>query len=268
MKICVSSLEQVLTTTEEGYDFIDVIKSKKIPIKYCLVSYLYASNGKGRKLAEKIRDNCEELLVDSGAHTFRHGAKKDFVEYTKEYAKFISEFDRPNVIGYFEMDIDNVIGYEEVKKLRKELEKITDKIVPVWHRNRGIKEFEDMCKEYTGKLVAITGFAGAEIRDEQYIMFMKIAKKYNCKLHCLGMTRKKILDRVPFDYVDSSSWKQTMIFGKPYNTNHKSKKFKKTTGDKTANIHQTLYCYQQSVKMQQKYYEKWRKYEDTNNRNK
>lgn len=267
MKICLSSLEQVTSTLDNGQDFIDVIKSNKIPLKWCLISYLYSSTKKGRELAEKVRDNCEEVLVDSGAHTFRHGAKKDFLEYTKQYAEFIKEFDRPNVIGYFEMDIDNVIGYDEVKKLRKKLEQVTDKIIPVWHRNRGIKEFKEMCQEYSGKLVAITGFAGAEIKDEQYIMFMKIAKKYNCKVHCLGMTRQKVLDKVPFDYVDSSSWKQTMIYGRPYKTNHKTKKFSKCTGNKNQMISQTLYCYSKGVEMQKKYYEKWRKYESTNNGN-
>lgn len=259
MKICLSSLEQVGTKTNDGHDFIDTIKSKKIPIKWVLVSYLYASKGKGRENAERLRDSCEEMLVDSGAHTFRHGSKKDFLQYTKEYAEFIKEFDKPNVIGYFEMDIDNVIGYEEVKKLRKELEKVTDKIVPVWHYNRGIAEFENMCKEYTGKLVAITGFAGAEIKDNQYIMFCKIARKYNCKIHCLGMTRKKVLDTTPFDYVDSSSWKQTMIYGKPYNTNQKKLKFARSTGDNDENIRQTLYCYSKGVEMQKKYYNKWKK---------
>jgi hypothetical protein len=157
------------------------------------------------------------------------------------------------------MDIDNVIGYEGVKRLRKELEKVTDKIVPVWHYNRGINEFEEMCKEYSGKLVAITGFAGAEIKDDQYIMFLKIARKYNCKVHCLGMTRKKVLDTTPFDYVDSSSWKQTMIYGRPYNTNHHKLKFSKVTGNKNDNIKQILYCYAKGVELQKKYYNKWRK---------
>ena len=45
-------------------------------------------------------------------------------------------------------------------------------------------------------------------------MFLKYAKKHNCKVHCLGMTRKKILDTVPFDFVDSSSWKQASIYGR------------------------------------------------------
>lgn len=112
------------------------------------------------------------------------------------------------------MDVDNIIGYEKVLGLRKILEAASDKIIPVWHKNRGIDDFKAMCEKYAGKIIAITGFKNEDIKDEQYLMFLKYAKKFNCKVHCLGMTRKKVLDKVPFDFVDSSSWKQHALFGK------------------------------------------------------
>lgn len=96
----------------------------------------------------------------------------------------------------------------------KKLLKVSDKIIPVWHKDRGIKEFNSMCQEFRGRIVAISGFKNEDIRDEQYLMFLKRAKKYGCKMHCLGMTRRKILDKVPFDFVDSSSWRQRMIFAR------------------------------------------------------
>ena len=106
------------------------------------------------------------------------------------------------------------IGYEKVLELRGILESVTDKIIPVWHKNRGVEDFVQMCKKYSGKIVAITGFRNEDIKDEQYIKFLKVAKKYNCKVHYLGMTRKSILDKVPFDYTDSSSWSMQGAFGK------------------------------------------------------
>ena len=42
------------------------------------------------------------------------------------------------------MDVDNIIGYEKVLELRKILLEATDKIIPVWHKNRGIDEFKKM----------------------------------------------------------------------------------------------------------------------------
>ncbi len=84
-----------------------------------------------------------------------------------------------------------------------------------------------MCHKYTGKIIAITGFRNGDIKDEQYALFYEYAKKNDCKIHCLGMTRRNILDKVPFDFVDSSSWKQQALFGR-IGKNKVKKEFSKT----------------------------------------
>lgn len=196
----------------------------------------------------------EELIKWGGTDIL--GSKVDWDEYTKEYANFITKFDRPNVIGYFEMDVDNIIGYQKVLELRKVLELVSDKIIPVWHKNRTLDEYKKMCKDYAGKIVAITGFKNEDIKDEQYLMFLKYAKKYNCKVHCLGMTRTKILDKVPFDYVDSSSWVQSSVFGRIGNKGKVTKEFSKTSREIVF-----FENYKEGMKMQEYYKKKWRKYE-------
>lgn len=226
---------------------------KKIKrMKYNLMSY-YAIRGREDN-AFFIRDKSEEILIDSGAHSFQKGKKVDWVKYTEEYADFIKRFDKPNVVGYFEMDVDNIIGYDKVLELRKILEKVSDKIIPVWHKNRGLNDFKKMCQDYSGKVIAITGFKNEDIKDEQYLMFLKYAKKHNCKVHCLGMTRKKILDKVPFDYVDSSSWLQNSVFGTIINKGKVKKTYSKTSRD---NIFYENYI--EAMGMQEYYYQKWRK---------
>lgn len=216
------------------------------------MSFYYIKNKK--ELAEYIRDRSELIEIDSGAHSFQKGKKVDWVEYTKQYAEFIKEFDKPNVIGYFEMDVDNIIGYDKVLELRKILENTSNKIIPVWHKNRGIEEYKKMCRNYAGKVIAITGFKNEDIKDEQYLMFLKYAKKFNCKVHCLGMTRKKILDKVPFDFVDSSSWKQSAIYGRIDGKGKVSKEMSKTKREVIF-----LENYKQGIKMQEHYYNKWKK---------
>lgn len=211
MKIFLSSLENGMPLKDS---WLQNIKNMPFRMKYNLVSYYYSRRGKALERATFIRDNSELLLVDSGAHSFQKGLKVDWEKYTDEYAEFIKMFDRPNVLGFFEMDIDVIVGYPRVLLLRKKLLKVSDKIIPVWHKDRGIKEFNSMCQEFRGGIVAISGFKNEDIRDEQYLMFLKRAKKYGCKMHCLGMTRRKILDKVPFDFVDSSSWRQRMIFAR------------------------------------------------------
>lgn len=245
---------KIFLSSVEGSGVKDAIReiSKTTKMKYNLMSFYYIRSH-NLQYAEEIRDNTELIMIDSGAHSFQFGKKEDFEEYTKEYASFIEKFDRPNVVGYFEMDIDNIIGYDKVLELRKILEASSNKIIPVWHPNRGIKDFEEMCKNYSGKVVAIGGFAGKEIREDQYIMFVKLAKKYNCKIHCLGMTRKKILDKVPFDYVDSSSWLQSTVYGRTID----KRRLPKAKG-KEDRKNQYLYSYMQGMEMQKKYYKKWR----------
>ena len=237
---------------DSGEPLVNYFLKNKIKMKYNLMSYYYIR--KKFDLAETIRKNSQEILIDSGAHSFQKGKKVDWVEFTKEYAEFIKKFDKPNVIGYFEMDVDNIIGYDKVLELRKILENVSNKIIPVWHKNRGIEEYKKMCKEYAGKVIAITGFKNEDIKDEQYLMFLKYAKKYNCKVHCLGMTRKKVLDKVPFDYVDSSSWKQSGIYGRIDGKGKVTKEFSKIKREVVF-----LENYKTGMKMQEYYYNKWRK---------
>lgn len=183
------------------------------------------------------------------------------MEYTKEYAKFIESYDDKKVVGFFEMDVDNIIGYDKVLELRKILERVSDKIIPVWHINRGINDYRKMCEQYAGRVVSITGFKNKDIKDEQYIQFLKYAWKHNCKVHCLGMTRKEVLNKVPFDYVDSSSWLQEVVYGNIYNP--KTGKKQKVSREQSRVNREQCYLlnYKAGMKMQEDYYFKWRKYE-------
>lgn len=189
MKVFLSALENGASCSNSKKALAHYFVECGIKMKYNLISYFYIKNN--FDLAEFIRNHSQEILIDSGAHSFQKGKKVNWVEYTKDYAKFIKKFDTPNVVGYFEMDVDNIIGYDKVLELRKILESVSNKIIPVWHKNRGIEEYKKMCQDYAGKIIAITGFKNEDIKDEQYLMFLKYARKYNCKVHCLGMTRKK-----------------------------------------------------------------------------
>lgn len=255
MKIFLSALEQRTANEIE-----DIIKHCS-PLDYNLFSYFYIRKNGVLSKALRIQEHSKEILIDSGAHTFQSGFKEDLVKYTKEYAEFIKSFDNPKVVGYFEMDVDNIVGYDKVLELRKILTDVSDKIIPVWHKNRGVEEFKKMCREYKGKVIAISG-GKHDIDNSQFLMFLKYAKKYNCKMHALGMTNQKILSQVPFDYTDSSSWAQKLVYGwktdfvngKLCNIEKVSRKFANTNRAKM-----TLLNYSSYQKMQKYYYEKWKK---------
>lgn len=233
----------------------NIIK-RKGSLLYNLVSFYYIQKNQTFDRVDFIRDHSQSIMVDSGAHSFQFGVKVDWEEYTKDYAKYITRFDRANVAGYFEMDIENIIGYENVKKLRKILEEKSDKIIPVWHPERGIEEYHKMCEDYKGKIIAIGGFKNTDIKDEQYLSFLKYAKRYDCKVHCLGMTRKKVLDKVPFDFTDSASWAYEVIYGK-LKQKEIVKKLPRAVGYDKNKQYEANYL--QAMTMQEYYYKKWRK---------
>ena len=183
-------------------------------IKFGLVSFFYL---KDDEQFEKIKSKCQKIVIDSGAHSFQHGKKVDFDAYTEKYIRFIKKYqDDPKVTGFFEMDIDNITGYETVKRLQDKLTAVSDKIIPVWHNNRGIDDFYDMCERFKGRRISITGFSNNDITDEQYNLFINTAHKIGVNVHILGMTRFNLIKNLNLhknDSFDSSSWKQTGIFG-------------------------------------------------------
>ena len=245
-----------LSAVDTATDKIEGVRkvAEQKPLLWNLMSYYYLRSDE--RWAETVRECSRLVMIDSGAHSFQKGKKVEWDSFTHAYAEFIRRFDRPNVVGYFEMDVDNLIGYENVLRLRKILEQESghaDKIIPVWHKNRGIGDFKDMCRTHQGRTVAITGFKNEDIRDEQYPMFLKYAWKHGCKVHCLGMARKSVLDKVPFDYCDASSWAQHAIFGRVKGAKVK-REFSKTN---RADVFMASYL--DAMDTQLHYWQKWRK---------
>jgi hypothetical protein len=206
-------MEVYIATLETSDYLLDHIKEGQV--RYALTSYYYLKN---QSLFDRIISKVsDKMLIDSGAHSFQHGKKVDFESYTIEYANFIKRnSSNPKIEGFFEMDVDNVIGYDQVLRLRRILNSASDKIIPVWHNNRGVEEFKKMCDERRGKKVAITGFANNDISDGQYNLFINEAHRRGCSIHVLGCTRYGLIQTLNLgkeDSVDSSSWKQGAIFG-------------------------------------------------------
>lgn len=193
------------------------VVGKKLP-KYMLESFFYFQDWQ----VEAIK-KCDLFLLDSGAFTFMNNykGKVDWDEYIKKYANFINKYD---IKYFFELDIDVLVGLEKVKEYRKELERLTGKkCIPVWHKSRGLDEWIEMCKNYD--YVAIGGIVIKEIARKDYPYFiplLKIAKKYNAKVHGLGLTCTTELEKYPFYSVDSTSWTSANRFAQMYYFNGKA----------------------------------------------
>ena len=153
------------------------------------------------------------LMVDSGAFTYNH--KDSFNidkinKYILDYRKFILKTkDDSRIQGYFDVDILK-LGYDNIHNVREKLFEITDKIIPVWHKEWGVKKYMEMCKEYD--YVAIPCAKSAEIKQNSLKHFVKYAHKQGTKIHGLGESKQSVLEKVPFNSVDAATWVNTVIF--------------------------------------------------------
>lgn len=195
-----------LAGAEQSYEYLEqVMKYNNNKLNWNLYSYIGLKDNPLAYEKFLITSNASRsVLIDSGAFSFQSGrGKPNWIKYTKEYANFIQENDNEKIHGYFEMDIDNIIGYDNVLILREMLDEVTDKIIPVWHRNRGIKDFKETCEKYN--YISVTG-KSCDINTDQFKMFVDYAHKHNTRIHGLGITGKVMLNKVPFDSVDSTTW--------------------------------------------------------------
>lgn len=236
-----------------GFEGQDIDKWLEIDpdlqMKYTLMSY-YAIRSKSKDKIQKIIDRSELVMIDSGAFSMQRGKVVDWDKYTEEYASWIEENDSDKIVGYFEMDIDNIIGYENVLKLRERLEQSSDKIIPVWHMMRGIDNFHKMCEEYSGKVVSFSALAD-KLSIENMLYMTQYAWSKGAKIHALGMTAKRGIDNIPFDYVDSSSWIHETVYGKCGD-----RLLRKTSG--LDSVKAKMASYEVWRKKQELYFEKWK----------
>ena len=182
---------------------------------FILESFYYVD-----KDTERLLPHYGDFLLDSGAFTYMQKTDTcgDWDEYIERYADFIN---RNGVEKFFELDIDNVIGYDKVKKLRRRLEKLTGRqVIPVWHINRGKSEFERMCNEYgyvaIGGLVNDMGQEYASKYWKYFPWFIRKAHSSGAKIHALGFTSLKGVEKYHFDSVDSTAWTTGNRFGYIY----------------------------------------------------
>lgn len=231
---------------------------KPIKLYYHLWSYYYLQNKDQIKVFNQIMDMSENMLIDSGAFSIRMAGKlknkeiiQEYDKYTKKYCDFIQEHDNNKILGYCEMDIENVTGYDYVLELRKELEEVSDKIIPVWHKERGIHDFKEMCQNYN--YVAISN-SQYDIKKTQTKLFVDYAHRQGAKIHGLGLANKTVLMNIPFDSCDAINWLMPTMYGS-HNGKKLDREYSKNNHNKVL-----LLGYLTERKKQIMYRNRWKKY--------
>lgn len=203
MKIYLAAIESCINS---------VVAKHPTPIPYALATF-YRVNKKCYELYKSghIRD----LMLDSGAFTFISQGTVPTKSQTDEYVnRYISDIKKHRIKHYFELDIDKLVGIAPVERYREQMIRETGiEPIVVWHRERGLEYFVQMCKDYD--YVAIGSPAWKEDRGiiKKFPWFIKTAHKFGAQIHGLGFTNKKCLEVYDFDSVDSSSWNAYSIYG-------------------------------------------------------
>lgn len=179
--------------------------------KYILETYFNGESQCKQALCDAGVDN---FLLDSGAFSFMSGAqcsKESLWKYAEQYAEFII---RNGVKYYFELDVDTIYGIEFVEKIRTMLEQRSGvKCIPVWHKGRGVEYFKRMCREYD--YIAIGGLV-FHVKQSEWELIRKLvqyAYMHGVKVHGLGFTKTKELEKYKWYSVDSSSWTKAAARG-------------------------------------------------------
>ncbi len=214
---------------------------------YILKSYHYILK---QKWIIPLMNQFKGFLLDSGAFTFMTSQKNtgiNWERYVIDYGNFVKKF---NINHFFELDIDSIVGLKEVERLRDLLEKTAErKCIPVWHKSRGLEYWKKMCQEYD--YVAIGGIVAREIKRVQYDIFyslLKIAKENNTKVHGLGFTDLKGMEKYRFYSVDSTSWLSGGRYGQLYTFNGKRLYFQRSKERRIDGRKATVHCFNEWVK--------------------
>lgn len=141
------------------------------------------------------------------------GKRFNIDKYLHEYAEFIIEY---KIKDYVELDVDQIYGVHETRKLRDKLEKLVGyQSIPVWHTIRREQSFLDDCRDYNRICLGffLTEGIASSITERYATHFINRAHRLGCKIHGLGFTKTKLLRRMPFDSVDSSTWTSGKRYG-------------------------------------------------------
>ena len=133
--------------------------------------------------------------------------------YLIEYGTYVKEH---NIKNYVELDVDQIVGVNETRKLRDKLESFVGyPSILVWHSIRGKEAFIRDAKDYNYMALGffLTEGLPASLTDKYAGAFVDIAHKNNCRIHGLGYTKFGMLEKIPFDSVDSSKLSSSYRYG-------------------------------------------------------
>ena len=166
-----------------------------------------------------------KVICDSGAFSFMTDPKRmrrmDIDEYCDNYCEFIKKHD---VTNFFELDVDTLLGVDKARGLRSRIEKNAKRRpIPVWHRERGKKGWEEMCDDYDYVALPLSGKNDTSqwIAQDDYRRLWWLvneAHKRGARIHALGLgMNQRLYKRGAFFSCDSVAYLSNALYGGGFN---------------------------------------------------
>ncbi len=174
------------------------------------LNFLYENNVKNALISayyygyKKKLNNKFNFLVDSGGYTIR---KKGIDISVYDYIEFINNNNLPLCITLDTNDIDETLYNQELLEAKTKAY-----IMPVYHYNDWVSKktrslLDDWIKKYP--YISLGGLATRETHINEKIKFIEYVfckTKDKIKIHGLGVTDPKLLNKFPFYSTDSTAW--------------------------------------------------------------
>lgn len=183
------------------------------------------------------------VFLDSGAYTYnKEGAKYEFEDALETAAQYM-DFIREN-IGYVSLvsEFDAIqLGADFISKFREDFYNSLppEKFMPIWHPQDGNNELERLCSSYN-----VVGVAQSDIHGDtdKVPIFNANIRRYNVRLHGVGITSKKLLEAVNWDSVSSTSWLSPTMYGDTFVwTGRELKRYPKAYKDRARKSHRNIF---------------------------
>ena len=178
------------------------------PAKRYMASLFFLS--KPPRIFEDKRTD-KSVIVDSGGFSARVAYKHIKLQ---DYIKFLDQFKKKSFCGKmfrcFNLDSHDL---KESQKNQKTLETLGYNPIPVYHYSEFASDhrelLDDMVRDYD--YIGIGGVAGMMLNEKQkkaYLDYVFDRTQDKVRVHGLGMSSIKPVDRYPYYSVDSSTWLQ------------------------------------------------------------
>lgn len=204
----------IIISGVESERYWDIVV-RQCGMRFVLMSYHYLQKKPKDFLKKRIEEFPDlKVFIDSGAYTFltNSGKFQDkplkfWEDYLQEYTDWVKD-NREYIFACANLDIEFLVGNEQVDEWNDKyflpVEEAGVEVCYIWHTPRGEQGWEQMCKKHS--YIGMSMENDKEFTVQRLMKRMKVAQKYNTRVHGMALTKTEILVRVPFFSADSTTW--------------------------------------------------------------